>query len=831
MAFLTQRILQSVFRRSATIKASQIRAEPAVVVLPVRDGVTSCGKPPVRIFLGTETAQYKAERIFIWSIEKVRDPSRVYEIYLMKHLLGFRSRFWLTGFTNYRFAIPHFAGKHGRAIYNDVDQIYLKDPAELFDLEMGEHAYLAIDAGDISVALFDCEKMSRIWSLEDAQNGRKNPLMARASGVPGQWGKLDGSWNARDREYVAGESGVLHYTSLHRQPWHPFPNLFVYQANAVADVWFDLERSANEAGYQVFSAEHPSQDFVELCRRLRDTDVTVAREIGDRAASVISRQSGLVRLLDEYSVRTVLDCRIAAVAGDSSLQLPEAVASGIERIDTLDPTQAAAVTAEKDDAVVCMEMLEYVPDEDIPWLLKQLFSRARYLLYCEVDETPSACSDPGRVSRRKRTAAWWQYALELVARHFPSIRWRLCVRGNAATHGSDPLIIEGNECNDREAVVWVLANQKPGHTSQATALAEIIGWPFQIMQVPQTLNAVWRVLLHIHSGEVSPLKAPWPNVIVACGWWPTRVARWIKASSGGRVRLLLAGRKCGPVRSSTDILVSCRHFHLPIHERRIETLLPVQPIAESKLDAARERGELLMQGAAKPRVALLVGGSSKQHVLSVADTTSLGRKVLQQVQAIGGSLFAVTSRRTGSDAGKALQAALTDHAQVHLWSRGEVDNPYLAYLSTADIIVVTGESESMLTDAVAAGKPVYIYPLRQTYFSPWLALGAKLAEWSERTPKNRRGTERPQQGFEYLCSRILKREWILPPRDLDALHRSLVEQGLAKMFGQSISADTVTQPPANDDLGHRLRIMLAQPRDEPEERATDSLPHNVTIGA
>ncbi len=833
MAFLTQRILQSVFRRSATIRASQIRAEPAVVVLPVRDGVTPCDKPPVRIFLGTETAQYKAERIFIWSIEKVRDPSRVYEIHLMKHLLGFRSRFWLTGFTNYRFAIPHFAGKQGRAIYNDVDQIYLKDPAELFDLEMGEHAYLAIDAGDISVALFDCEKMSRIWTLQDAQTGQKNPLLARASGVDGQWGKLDGRWNARDREYVAGESGVLHYTSLHRQPWHPFPNLFVYQTNAVAGVWFDLERSANEAGYQVFSAGRPSQDFVELCHSLQDTEVPAAQGRNDRTGTVVAREADLARLFDEYRVRTVLDCRIPAVAAHSSLRLHETVAAGIERIDLLDPTQAAPADApsERVDAVVCMEMLEYVPDEDVPWLLRELFSRARRLLYCEVDETPSSPVSHSRVSRHRRTAAWWQYEFELVARHFPSVRWRLCVPGNAAAHGSDPLLIEGNECNEREAVVWVLANQKPGHTSQATALAEIIGWPFQIMQVPQTLQAVVRVLLRIHSGEVAPLKAPWPNVIVACGWWPTRVARWIKASSGGRVRLLLAGRKCGPVRSQTDILVSCQHFHLPIHERRIETLLPVQPIAESKMEVARERGEQLMQGAAKPRVALLVGGSSKQHVLGVADTTSLGRKVLRQVQAAGGSLFAVTSRRTGADAGKALQTALQEHAQVHLWSRGEAENPYLAYLAAADIVVVTGESESMLTDAVATGKPVYIYPLRQTYFSPWLALGAKLVEWSERTPKNRRGTERPQQGFEYLCGRILKHEWILPPRDLDALHRNLVEKGLAQMFGQSLSADGGTRAPSKDDLGQRLRIMLAQPQDEPDAQSRGSFPHNATIEA
>ena len=151
MAFLTQRMIQSALRLPATIRATQEHTEPDVVVLPVRGGVAPSGKPAVRIFLGTEAAQFRAERVFIWSIEQVRDPSRVYEIYLMKHLRGFRSRFWLTGFTNYRFAIPHFAGQAGRAIYNDVDQVYLRDPAEIFDLDMAAQYYAealeALEAG------------------------------------------------------------------------------------------------------------------------------------------------------------------------------------------------------------------------------------------------------------------------------------------------------------------------------------------------------------------------------------------------------------------------------------------------------------------------------------------------------------------------------------------------------------------------------------------------------------------------------------------------------------------------------------------------------------
>src|SRR5687767_7203974 len=101
---------------------------PDTVTLPVRAGHVPSPKPPVRMFVGTEDGQWRAERVFVYSIERVRDPARVYEIHLMRDLPDFDRRGWRTGFTNYRFAIPELAGRRGRAIYNDVDQIYLADP-------------------------------------------------------------------------------------------------------------------------------------------------------------------------------------------------------------------------------------------------------------------------------------------------------------------------------------------------------------------------------------------------------------------------------------------------------------------------------------------------------------------------------------------------------------------------------------------------------------------------------------------------------------------------------------------------------------------------------
>jgi hypothetical protein len=224
-----------------------VRERPECVRFEPEPGLEPSSKAPVRIYLGTEPEQHRAERAFLWSILQVRDPARVYEIYLMSELTKFDRSDWKTGFSRYRFAIPAFAGQKGRAIYNDVDQIYLRDPGELFDLDMGGCAYLSITRRETSVMLLDCEKLGPLWSYEDALTKKKKHFRALAADL---WGELDAGWNARDHEYEPGRSKLLHYSTLHTQPWRPFPKQLRYRKHPDAEVWLSLERAAEAAGFK-----------------------------------------------------------------------------------------------------------------------------------------------------------------------------------------------------------------------------------------------------------------------------------------------------------------------------------------------------------------------------------------------------------------------------------------------------------------------------------------------------------------------------------------------------------------------------------------------------
>jgi hypothetical protein len=241
----------NVLLRRPASRAPGTLPAPSLLTLEPLSGVSASPAPPVRIFLGSEPAQARAERVFVWSVLQARDPARRYEIHVMRDLEGFDRRLWKTGFTNFRYAIPHFAHGEGRAIYNDVDQIYLADPGELFDTPMDGKAVLSIDERETSVMLLDCAKLVDLWPLADAQKITSHRHFRTRVTAAGLWGRMSPAWNSRDHEYRAGQSKLVHFTILHRQPWQPFPAELRYLPHEHAGLWFDLERAADMAGFRL----------------------------------------------------------------------------------------------------------------------------------------------------------------------------------------------------------------------------------------------------------------------------------------------------------------------------------------------------------------------------------------------------------------------------------------------------------------------------------------------------------------------------------------------------------------------------------------------------
>jgi uncharacterized protein len=349
--------------------------------------------------------------------------------------------------------------------------------------------------------------------------------------------------------------------------------------------------------------------------------------------------------------------------------------------------------------------------------------------------------------------------------------------------------------------VWLLLDDRPGHATQVVGLAEALGWPYEVKNLRFTpLNRISNrllgaSLLALDATHSDTLTAPWPDLVIAMGRRCAPVARWVKRQSGGHTKLVQLGRKAANVAADFDLAVTCLHFQLPPHPQRVDLLLPPTQVTPARLAAAAERWAALFRDAARPRVCLLVGGTTAHHSLTAQTAARMAAEAQAFADSLGGSLTCVTSRRSGASVEAALQQAAPT-AHCHFWRRDRQDNPYLGYLALADILVVTGESESMLAEAADAGKPLYIYPI------PAKPAGLRARLAARVLAAARRGNR--------LCEWLIQRGGVVPPRDLGVMHRGMAEAGVARFFGDGRPMEAAPEFPNRAADRSRFAAVLAR---------------------
>ena len=739
------------------------RYAPDCVTLAPRPGTRASDLPPVRIFLGTEEAQYRAERIFFYSIEKVRDPSRTYEIHLMKNLEGFDRRKWRTGFTNYRYAIPELAGGSGRAIYNDVDQIYLADPALLFDLEMGEHGYLAISAKDTSVMLMDCARMSPDWNRGTASSLGKHQLIDKPASTPGLWGKLDGHWNARDQEYVEGLTKCLHYTALHQQPWHPFPDTFSYHPNPLAYIWHDLEREADAQGFELYGADDPSPNFTAV----------IGGNLAQEPTGLALSESFL-ELVREMQPANALILR----AGDCQVSvegLPEDIATSEHVLDASARWPEGAF-----DAVLAAELVERIPPADIPWVLDGLFERARKLVHLRLPAT-----EPDGLG----STDWWRKRMEEAARRHPGVSWQLDMLDRAAPIPGTVVTIQTRR-RDQPAspTVWAIMDGDVRNDAQVSRLVSALGWGFETKRIAYGLTSIlpnWLLGASktvVDEARSSRLEAPWPDLVVAAGEGSAPVSSWIKKASGGRSRIVQLDCPSASF-DLFDLIVTGPQHRLPVRDNVFHVAAPLAGVGTTLLEESREHWAERLAGGAEPRTVLVAGKGRGGYRLTRNAATELGKLTTERLRQLGGSLWIALEPDLPSPSRWALLASIgVEHEVLEL--EGEPEGTRDGLVAAADRCILTGDDAGLLATACLQGKPVDMFePPRWHDAIPGAKPVIRLLTLLAGGGTSYRGTPHQQhllaRGIDHLTTRGL----VTLPRDLTRLHRALVARGLVTRLG------------------------------------------------
>ncbi len=324
--------------------------------------------------------------------------------------------------------------------------------------------------------------------------------------------------------------------------------------------------------------------------------------------------------------------------------------------------------------------------------------------------------------------------------------------------------------NSGPRLVWMLTGDKAGDNAQMRVLAKAAG--LTPIEIPLEFNRLYRrsnlrlgaTTRTLTDASRQKLQPPWPEVVFSSGRRCVPVARWIKRESGGRAKLIHVGRPWGRL-AWFDLVVAMPQYGLPQRPNVFQARMPFNVQSPEALAAAVERWGERLNLYPRPWIGLLVGGKSAPFILDANTATAIGAAVSQYAKGKGGTVFAVTSRRTGAVATEALFSAIADPALRYRWRRDDTDSPYLAILALSDEFVVSGDSASMLAEAVRSGRPVSIAPLPMRP-----GKRRRRVSWMKKVL--------PARIFDWLVDLGL----FTSIRDVRRLHRRLLSEGRVTML-------------------------------------------------
>jgi mitochondrial fission protein ELM1 len=381
-----------------------------------------------------------------------------------------------------------------------------------------------------------------------------------------------------------------------------------------------------------------------------------------------------------------------------------------------------------------------------------------------------------------------------------AVRARLSARGSALP----------DSFPDPTPRVWAILCERTGDNAQIRALAEALGWKVEVKRLAYRrfgrLLDVWRGAnrMGIVSKRSSPLRPPWPDLVISASMRNEPICRWIRKQSGGRTRYVHIGKPWAAL-GSFDLVITVPEYHwLPRRPNVLHNASALTGVNARRLADEARRFAPHVAHLPRPFIAVLVGGYAGPYPFDREQAERLGREASAMASKAGGSLLVTTSARTSRAAIEGLVAAIDAPHALFRWSADAPENPYFGFLGLADALIVTCDSTSMLAEACATGKPVFMVDLAGDGVWGDAPLEARpesgrLVRWMRRCNADR------LRAFLYR-NLMLRFAPDNVRRDIGAVHRALLASGRAVWLGQPAPSH---RPPPLDEMPRSLERVRA----------------------
>ncbi|MEJ8472620.1 mitochondrial fission ELM1 family protein [Roseibium algae] len=256
-----------------------------------------------------------------------------------------------------------------------------------------------------------------------------------------------------------------------------------------------------------------------------------------------------------------------------------------------------------------------------------------------------------------------------------------------------------------------MTDGKAGDQAQCIGVAEAINIPFQIRTVQPGPLFAWAMPYgpidprERPSAAQSPLSPPYPDLAIGSGRRAIPYLRHVKKASGGRTfTVCLKDPRTGT--GAADLIWVPQHD--PLRGPNVLTS-PTAPhrFSQELLASLKAKPYPDIDRLSEPRIAVLVGGDSRHHTFTDADSTRFQEALEALANGSDAHLMITTSRRSP----KRLSETLAEFAAAngHYFWNGTGENPLAPMLAKADAIVVTADSTNMIGEAASTGKPIHVF--------------------------------------------------------------------------------------------------------------------------
>lgn len=257
------------------------------------------------------------------------------------------------------------------------------------------------------------------------------------------------------------------------------------------------------------------------------------------------------------------------------------------------------------------------------------------------------------------------------------------------------------------AAPWVITEGLAGLRSQALGLAEAAGLSAEWRELKPAAPWKWVAAKFWPSplaAVADAVRAPLPSLAIGCGGMAGSVLAALRRKSMRVVQVQNPRMDIGRF----DLIIANHHDELTgpnvfVSRTALHRVTPARLAAEAALWQDR------FAPYRRPMAAVLLGGNNGRYRLDRDAGARLAADLATMAERDKVGVVVTPSRRTDPAVVALMRTALAPSGGW-VWDL-EGDNPYFAMLALADLIIVTQDSVSMISEAAATTAPVMVAAL------------------------------------------------------------------------------------------------------------------------